>query len=53
MKPSPTGILLAAGQGTRFGSNKLLQPLADGTPMAVASAVTLQRRADAVHCRGR
>jgi molybdenum cofactor cytidylyltransferase len=41
MKPAPVGILLAAGQGTRFGSNKLLYPLADGTPMAVASARTL------------
>ena len=41
MKTSPTGILLAAGQGTRFGSNKLLHPLAEGTPMAVASAHTL------------
>ena len=38
MKTSPVGILLAAGQGTRFGGNKLMQPLADGTPMAVASA---------------
>ena len=41
MKPPPVGILLAAGQGTRFGSNKLLHPLADGMPMAVASARTL------------
>ena len=41
MKPAPVGILLAAGQGTRFGSNKLLYPLADGTSMAVASARTL------------
>ena len=41
MKPTPAGILLAAGQGTRFGSNKLLQPMADGTPMAVASACSL------------
>lgn len=32
------GILLAAGAGTRFGSNKLLHPLADGTPIAVAAA---------------
>jgi molybdenum cofactor cytidylyltransferase len=32
------GILLAAGQGTRFGSNKLLHPLRDGTPMVLASA---------------
>ena len=38
MKPAPVGILLAAGQGRRFGSNKLLHPLADGMPMAVASA---------------
>jgi molybdenum cofactor cytidylyltransferase len=38
MRSSCVGILLAAGQGTRFGANKLLQPLADGTPMAVASA---------------
>ena len=41
MKPPPVGILLAAGQGRRFGSNKLLHALADGTPMAVASARTL------------
>ncbi len=41
MKPSATGILLAAGQATRFGANKLLHPLADGTPMAVACARTL------------
>ena len=38
MTLSCTGILLAAGQGTRFGANKLLHPLKDGTPMAVASA---------------
>ena len=36
------GLLLAAGQGTRFGSDKLLHPLACGTPMAVASARTLR-----------
>ena len=37
-----TGILLAAGQGSRFGGgNKLLYPLADGTPMAVAAARNL------------
>jgi molybdenum cofactor cytidylyltransferase len=41
MSAPPAGILLAAGQGTRYGSNKLLHPLADGTPMAVASARTL------------
>lgn len=35
---APVGLLLAAGQSRRFGSDKLLQPLADGTPMVVASA---------------
>ena len=33
----PTGILIAAGQSRRFGSDKLLYPLADGTPLAVAA----------------
>jgi molybdenum cofactor cytidylyltransferase len=32
-----TGILLAAGSGSRFGADKLLHPLADGTPIGVAS----------------
>ena len=32
------GILLAAGSSRRFGSNKLLAPLADGTPLAAAAA---------------
>ena len=32
------GVLLAAGRGRRFGSNKLLAPLTDGTPLAVAAA---------------
>jgi molybdenum cofactor cytidylyltransferase len=36
-----TGILLAAGRSTRFGSDKLLLPLPDGTPMAVACARSL------------
>lgn len=36
------GILLAAGGATRFGANKLLHPLADGTPMAIAAARHLQ-----------
>lgn len=31
------GILLAAGSGSRFGGDKLLHPLPDGTPMGVAS----------------
>ena len=33
------GILLAAGSARRFGAHKLLQPLADGTPVGVAAAV--------------
>lgn len=32
------GILLAAGRASRFGSDKRLHLLAEGTPMAVASA---------------
>jgi molybdenum cofactor cytidylyltransferase len=32
------GILLAAGAGKRFGGDKLLHPLADGTPLVVAAA---------------
>ena len=32
------GILLAAGFSRRFGTNKLLQPLADGIPMALIAA---------------
>ncbi|WP_265949434.1 nucleotidyltransferase family protein [Dechloromonas sp. A34] len=35
------GILLAAGQGSRFGSDKLLHSLPDGTPLAVAAARNL------------
>ena len=35
------GILLAAGSGTRFGGGKLLQPLADGTPIGIKSARSL------------
>lgn len=43
--PPPVGILLAAGLGTRFDAsgqhNKLLAPLPDGRPVAVASAHAL------------
>jgi molybdenum cofactor cytidylyltransferase len=31
------GVLLAAGRSTRFGQDKLLVPLADGLPVAVAA----------------
>lgn len=37
-----TGILLAAGSSTRFGSNKLLHLLPDGTPIAIAAARNLK-----------
>ena len=40
------GILLAAGSGSRFGSNKLLHPLADGTPLALAAARRLVAACD-------
>ncbi|WP_022980339.1 NTP transferase domain-containing protein [Ideonella sp. B508-1] len=40
-EPGPLGILLCAGFGRGFGGDKLLAPLADGTPVAVASARTL------------
>ena len=37
------GLLLAAGRSRRFGSDKLLHPLEDGMPVALASANTLRR----------
>lgn len=36
------GLLLAAGQGRRFGGDKLLHPLPDGMPIAVAAARQLR-----------
>ena len=38
-----TGVLLAAGSGSRFGGGKLLHPLSDGTPMGVASLRNLKK----------
>ena len=38
-----TGILLAAGSGSRFGGGKLLHPMTDGTPIGVAALRNLQR----------
>ena len=35
------GILLAAGSGSRFGGDKLLQPLASGTALGAAAARNL------------
>ena len=37
------GILLAAGSARRFGAQKLLHPLANGTPVGVAAAHNLVR----------
>jgi molybdenum cofactor cytidylyltransferase len=41
-----TGVLLAAGSSARFGTNKLLVPLADGTPLAVVAARHLRAAVD-------
>jgi molybdenum cofactor cytidylyltransferase len=38
-----TAVLLAAGQGTRFGSEKLLHPLADGVAIAAHAARNLRQ----------
>ncbi len=43
-----TGILLAAGHARRFGSNKLVAALGDGTPVVVASARRLAAAVDDV-----
>lgn len=40
------GVLLAAGSSARFGTNKLLVPLADGVPMSVAAARHLRASVD-------
>ena len=49
---APVGILLAAGRGRRFdpsgAANKLLQPLAGGDPVVVASARKLLSQFDQV-----
>jgi molybdenum cofactor cytidylyltransferase len=47
--PGPiVGILLAAGSASRFGGAKLLVPLANGTPVGVASLKNLTAAVDAV-----
>lgn len=40
------GVLLAAGAGTRFGGDKLLARLPDGTPIGVWAARTLRSAVD-------
>lgn len=42
------GVLLAAGQSTRFGADKLIQPLPNGMPMVCAAARNLEAGADRV-----
>lgn len=42
------GILLAAGRGSRFGGDKLLARLADGTPVGVQAARNLRAALDQV-----
>jgi molybdenum cofactor cytidylyltransferase len=42
------GLLLAAGAGSRFGGDKLLQPLPDGTPIGLAAARNLLQGVDQV-----
>lgn len=44
------GILLAAGAGTRFGGDKGLATLPNGTAMAIQSAANLQRVVGDVLC---
>jgi molybdenum cofactor cytidylyltransferase len=41
--PQVTGILLAAGLSRRFGSNKLLHPLANGIPLVIHATRRLQK----------
>ena len=42
------GILLAAGQSSRFGSQKLMAPLPDGTPIGLRSALVLAAAVDSL-----
>ncbi|RJG01306.1 nucleotidyltransferase family protein [Noviherbaspirillum sedimenti] len=44
--PGIVGVLLAAGASSRFGSNKLMHRLPDGTPMAVTTAINLRPSCD-------
>ena len=43
MNNQPVGILLAAGGSQRFGSNKLLHPVIDNTPMLLSCAQKIAR----------
>ncbi len=49
MRGAPiVGVLLAAGSATRFGGDKLLRPLPDGTPIGVAALKNLAAAVDTV-----
>ena len=49
MRGAPVvGILLAAGSATRFGGDKLLLPLPDGTPIGVAAFKNFAAAVDTV-----
>jgi len=49
MRGAPVvGILLAAGSATRFGGDKLVVPLPDGTPIGVAALKNLAAAVDTV-----
>lgn len=43
-----TGILLAAGESSRFGADKLLYPMMDRAPLAIAALRNLKRGVDDV-----
>ncbi len=45
-RPVIVGVLLAAGAGSRFGGDKLLALLPDGTPLGVRAARTLRSGVD-------
>lgn len=46
--PPITGILLAAGASSRYGSDKLMQPMTDGKPLAVHACQNLAAGCDKV-----
>lgn len=49
-KPNVIGLLLAAGQGSRFGGHKLRHVLDNGTAMGLQSALNLKETVDEVVC---
>ena len=49
-KPNVIGLLLAAGQGSRFGGHKLRHVLENGIAMGLQSALNLKQIVDEVVC---